>query len=1018
MEVCAHVASLRVPAAVIVCICSLALFPAPLAAAPFSEEIPVPGGTSAVSRLLGLDPAPERARFMTELTRVIYDTPEGTSAATDALSLKLTTYLQTTDQLLNALRAVQPAGQSIALSMAANRNDRRRLEVFLEGVGLRLRERNRIFAVERLDTRQAVDRSAILVSLGIDTEQLAARLNRGEDVRVDVRTETVPVPLSVKVWSDAVLARPLAIDDLFAALIADRQAALLSHGLAALDDETLAFFGSHPALLKRLYDRDAGVFAAFAGSLRIRNNTIVPPGGDVAWPLWEAVVGEPAARPERFIRELFGRSEGRVAYLYDAVARFDPSTRAFALGLWIDDRIHRLERFRALVTAMSAFPGWTVPQRAFRRPADDPVALLLRVSAEANGEPKRPAWRTFWSQVFESNDLPNDPDRRLRSVEQQGRIDAAWLAESILSADLPSRGERLDQLAFGLRAFSGADDRALPDVLVAVRGLPRYRMLMLGLERMGIANPAVYAAAVRHAAQLSDLGPERGHVALSQFQGALAIVTRLATTKVLDAGQTESLVRSLSAVPFTDGRYAGGIARWLRSSLAPAIGITAGSFDAQLIASLAGRRRGASSAPTLVSWEQRTYALDLASSEARRLTRGLEMLQPDPVSLAMDVESAAQHLASSTLTVARVQAVADELKALQRALDGRLDRREALRRALQDLSKITTSRDLKDATQVSDSLHALADDVVAGALISMVYALHSGIPQATTLAASVVRRHDFGFADPIPDTRVRTAWAEPVQKIQPGVPWHVSGSLLGLDLGLSSLALRRTSLGALPGPPTLRSTDKDVFTKTIALLNEFTLHDTDRDEIARAIARGRDRIARLATRPDTLDDIAEDISFDGWRRRAVQWSLVNDPQQVLGYFSLTELLHLGKPLGQADLKAWGVAASSHDGCVCTVLTPPGQWILSTGRWPRGTVATHMADLNLRVALALTELKLPAALARGVLAAATQDYVDRVKPLYPDDWLTLVRSAQALSTQKLQDYIATLTANGPLVAGDP
>jgi hypothetical protein len=72
------------------------------------------------------------------------------------------------------------------------------------------------------------------------------------------------------------------------------------------------------------------------------------------------------------------------------------------------------------------------------------------------------------------------------------------------------------------------------------------------------------------------------------------------------------------------------------------------------------------------------------------------------------------------------------------------------------------------------------------------------------------------------------------------------------------------------------------------------------------------------------------------------------------------------------------------------------------------------DLNLRVAAALAELKLPAALARGVLAAATQDYVDRVKPLYPDDWLTLVRSAQAFSIERIQDYVAALTINGPLV----
>ena len=295
----------------------------------------------------------------------------------------------------------------------------------------------------------------------------------------------------------------------------------------------------------------------------------------------------------------------------------------------------------------------------------------------------------------------------------------------------------------------------------------------------------------------------------------------------------------------------------------------------------------------------------------------------------------------------------------------------------------------------------------------MAYALSLGDPRGRRSSGNVSRQHDFGFSEKNGEIRLRAPWTEPEQQIQPGVPWHVSGSLLGLDLGLSSLALRRTSLGALPQAPTLRSADKDTFTQTIALLNVFDLHDADRDAIAGAIARGRAYVAGLAGHEDALDGIADDIALDGWRRRAVRWSLANDPQRVPALFSLAELLHLGDPLAN-DTRAWGMAASAYDGCICTVLTPPGRWMLGAGRSPRGTVATHVADLNLRVAVALAELKLPAALARGVLGAAMQDYVDRVKPLYPDDWLTLVRSAQALSVERIQDYIAALTINGPLV----
>jgi hypothetical protein len=81
----------------------------------------------------------------------------------------------------------------------------------------------------------------------------------------------------------------------------------------------------------------------------------------------------------------------------------------------------------------------------------------------------------------------------------------------------------------------------------------------------------------------------------------------------------------------------------------------------------------------------------------------------------------------------------------------------------------------------------------------------------------------------------------------------------------------------------------------------------------------------------------------------------------------------------------------------------------------GALSTQVADLNLRIALGLKALKVPAALAKGVLAAATQDYVDTVRPLYPDDWLTLVRGAQAVPTERIADYVAALTTSGPLVA---
>ena len=74
----------------------------------------------------------------------------------------------------------------------------------------------------------------------------------------------------------------------------------------------------------------------------------------------------------------------------------------------------------------------------------------------------------------------------------------------------------------------------------------------------------------------------------------------------------------------------------------------------------------------------------------------------------------------------------------------------------------------------------------------------------------------------------------------------------------------------------------------------------------------------------------------------------------------------------------------------------------------------MADLKLRVLEELDERHLPAALARGVLASALHDYLDEARPRHGDDWFTLARQVDRVSADRFDDYVAALTAGGPLV----
>ena len=58
--------------------------------------------------------------------------------------------------------------------------------------------------------------------------------------------------------------------------------------------------------------------------------------------------------------------------------------------------------------------------------------------------------------------------------------------------------------------------------------------------------------------------------------------------------------------------------------------------------------------------------------------------------------------------------------------------------------------------------------------------------------------------------------------------------------------------------------------------------------------------------------------------------------------------------------------------------------------------------------------MPAALAKHVLGAAVQDFIDQARPTDSNDWLALVRAAQAFTRERIEDYVATATADGPLV----
>jgi len=534
----------------------------------------------------------------------------------------------------------------------------------------------------------------------------------------------------------------------------------------------------------------------------------------------------------------------------------------------------------------------------------------------------------------------------------------------------------------------------------------------------------------------------RGFTAQSQFQGALALVARMVEVRTIDPLRAESLIERLVANSVNDdGRYGGAIARWLQDAVGGVVG-SGSDVESAIVKALGGAASAEPHAPVQITWEGQEYRLDLGYAERRRLERVRQKQQGLPIDVSLEIAAIARRLSGDGVSTADVDAAA----ALLTTLVGELPRRsrvdnttagppagvgvspelqEVLHKALEELTRASRNRDAKRAARVAAPLADAADGLLGRALLSFAYAMYVGDPEGTVLlAGDVSHRHDFGFGVKDSVLRARAAWSVPRQDVAPGVPWHVSGSLLGLDLALAPLALRRLNFDHLMHAPKLTSNERDTFAMSVALMNPYALRDADRDAIADAVARGAVRVLEAMTNPPALDAIADAIAIDPGRRRALNWTLANDPPRFPSMFTLSEQLFLGSAGGAApsvapgapgvDLNAWGMSALGTEGCICTRLPPPGRWWALVGRPQLGIVAAALPDLNLHVAARLKELRVPAALTRVVVSAAMQDFLDEVQPTDDSDWLTLSREARTATREQIEDYLASATADGPLV----
>ena len=855
----------------------------------------------------------------------------------------------------------------------------------------------------------------------------------GQDAAADV----VPLPLTPAIWTGVILAGHATEQTLVAELLRSSGASLTYCALLALDDRTRDWFAAQPQLLGEIAARYPAAFMLAAPALRIDGDAIRVPGGEAAVPGWQAIVGRPVTEPAEFVRGLLSQKDGRLAYLFGALSQLTlPQTR-FLLNLDAAEPA-RIATLRRTVTVIERVAlGWDIDERPFWRPALDPMLLVSDLTADDKGRPSIPGTTAFWTAVLEGAGTDRVNAEADAALTRDLPVDVTWLCEQIFTGGQAVHRGPYQLVLFASRRIKSITASNVRDALVSLRAAALYPALVGTLERARIASLTTYANAALRAAKLSRIDADPAVRAMTLFQGALALVTRASARGSLTPAQTSALINSLIAIePGDRGEYSGRIVEWLRqatfqasvaegtatSGTEPAV-VNGGadhpdSLDRRVLRLLAGPAPGK---PLLLDWEGTKYRIDFATAEAVRLRRLLGD-EPRPYLAAADAMVAAADVVSLPApTRAQVALQAESIRDVVVAVgcdSAAVWEDNGVRTRCRDtaaaLDRAARTGDAREGARLAPRLRLLADDLAARGLLELAYAVALGQPDGSAITApDAASRHDFALD--LPGFGRNGAWRRPAAGADRLRDWHVTGSLLALDVTLAQFTLTRLSDRPPSARPTFNDEDRRVLVEAIPLIEPSQLTDGDHRAIVDAMTAGRARLAAIHSGPD-IDGVADSIRLPPMQRTLLAWTLAHDPDRLATAFGPVDAFLLGMPDGPAParLNAWGVPGEPRLGCLCLQLTDRRPSDMLTGRWYSGIMATGFADLNLRLAELLAEMKMPASLLAGVLAGATWDFVINVQPRDLDDRASLVEYVKSLGIDRVEQYLALLTTDGPLV----
>ncbi|MBY0493035.1 MAG: hypothetical protein K2Y23_02355 [Cyanobacteria bacterium] len=777
-----------------------------------------------------------------------------------------------------------------------------------------------------------------------------------QEIAADTRPLTIAAPLTADHWRDAMELTGRA--DVFASLISNRSAILVCAGTMAADPSMRAFLERDRGLLKWVVKTTPAAFWIAARSFKVDKDRVIVPGGTAAEPIWEGLVEVKVTRPADFFRALLAKDSGRLAWFYDTMGSVSPERLAAAFGGGsIAVQVGRARLFYSAFR--SADSNWKIEEHPFLRGTTDPWIVSTQLEL-IDGAVAPPADEWFWDALFDRSEITRRTATSVVRESASTPASLAWLVQKISESTAKERRDRFEMVRFAQGVFTSVEGDRAVDALIALGGYRRYRAALLTLDRMGITAPRVYARVIEAARHLDEeLSGRDERNSVVAVQAAIAILERARLTEEIDTATAEKLLLSIADVIDPPGdavsktRPFAAITQWMLTTMLDAL-------------------------PPLVQPDEWTTPKTAYES---RLLQALAGRPTDPSAPTLKWEGLEYRVDWFGGEHGRVKRIREQIE----------------------------SPGLDAAIAADDA------DKIADALLTLIYTPALGDPEGPALlGGDIAQRHNFGLVGPAGMRRDFVAWAVPKEQVGDGSPWHVEGSILGLDIALARLALRRIADNEMPVAPTINLNDQLTFARTVMTTNPRALRDQDRDRIVAAIARGVERLKAAGANLPAVTALAEEARLSPAVRQTLAWTVTRTPDAVPSLFGLRDVMWLGKPdLPRAALDRWGIYAETLESRLKTAMPPPAPWENFGGRADGGLVATQAPDLVLRMADETARLKLPAQLVPGLLMYAAQDYWHDVESRFPDDWPAMVRQALALSPSRVEDYVAALAGGGPL-----